>query len=50
MDEHGQLEHATARSNDYVSHEQMYRAFVTLTRSAVAVIAVVVIPMAIFLT
>ena len=50
MDDHGQLEYATARGNDYVGHEQTYRTFVTLTRSALAVIAVIVILMAIFLT
>ena len=47
---HGQLEYATATGNDYPSHEQMYHTFVTLTKTAVAVIAVVVILMAIFLT
>jgi hypothetical protein len=50
MDEHGQLEYATASGNDYVGHEQMYRSFVTLTRSAAAVIVVILILMAIFLT
>jgi Bacterial aa3 type cytochrome c oxidase subunit IV len=50
MDDHGQLEYATARGNDYVAHEQMYRTFVSLTKISVAVIAVVVILMAIFLT
>lgn len=50
MDDHGQLEYATARGNDYVAHEQMYRTFVGLTKISVAVIAVVVILMAIFLT
>jgi hypothetical protein len=50
MVDHGQLEYATARGNDYVGHEQMYRTFVTLTRSAVVVIAIIVILMAIFLT
>jgi hypothetical protein len=50
MDEHGRLEYATATGNDYPGHEQMYRTFVSLTKSAVAVIAVVVILMAIFLT
>ncbi len=49
MDDHGQLEYATAKGNDYVGHEQMYHTFVTLTRTAVAVIAVIVILMAIFL-
>jgi Bacterial aa3 type cytochrome c oxidase subunit IV len=50
MDDHGQLEYATATGNDYLAHEQTYRAFVTLTKSAVAVIAVILILMAIFLT
>ena len=50
MDDHGQLEYATASGNDYAGHEQMYHTFVTLTRSAVAVIAVILILMAIFLT
>ena len=50
MDNHGQLEYATARGNDYVAHEQMFHTFVTLTKSAVAVLAVILILMAIFLT
>ena len=50
MDDHGQLEYATARGNDYVGHEQTYRTFVTLTRSAIAVVVVILILMAIFLT
>jgi hypothetical protein len=50
MDDHGQLEYATARGNDYLGHEQMYRTFVTLMTSAVAVIAVILILMVIFLT
>jgi len=50
MDDHGQLEYATARGNDYLAHEQMYHTFVTLTKTGVAVIAVIVILMAIFLT
>jgi hypothetical protein len=50
MDDHGQLEYGTAGGNDYPGHEQMYRTFVTLTKSAIAVIAAIVILMAIFLT
>jgi len=50
MDEHGQLEYGTATGNDYVAHEQMFHTFVTLTKSAVAVLAVILILMAIFLT
>ena len=47
---HGQLEYATATGNDYPAHVQMYCTFVTLTRSAIAVIAVILTLMAIFLT
>jgi len=50
MNDHGQIEYATATGNDYEGHEQTYRTFVTLTKISVAVIAVVVILMAIFLT
>jgi hypothetical protein len=50
MDDHGQLEYGTATGNDYVAHEQMFHTFVTLTKSAVAVLAVILILMAIFLT
>jgi hypothetical protein len=49
MDDHDQLEYATASGNDYLGHEQMYRTFVTLTKTAVAVIVVILILMAIFL-
>jgi hypothetical protein len=49
MDDHGQLEYATAEGNDYANHEHMYRTFVTLTRTAIVVIAGIVILMAIFL-
>ena len=50
MDDHGQLEYATASGNDYPAHEQTYRTFVTLTKISVAVIAGIVVLMAIFLT
>lgn len=50
MADHGEFEYASARGNDYASHEQTYRTFVTLTMTAVAVVAVIVILMAIFLT
>lgn len=49
MDSHGELQYATAQGNDYIGHEQAYRSFVTLTRSAVVAIAGIVILMAIFL-
>ena len=47
---HGQLEYATATGNDYPAHEQMYRTFVTMTKRFLAVIVVILILMAIFLT
>lgn len=49
MDNHGQLEYGAAQGNDYVGHEETYRNFVTLTKSAVAVVACIVVLMAIFL-
>jgi len=50
MADHGELEYATADGNDYPAHEQTYRSFVTLVKSVVAVVTVIVILMAIFLT
>jgi hypothetical protein len=50
MADHGELEYATAEGNDYPAHEQMYRSFVTLVKVGIAVIAVIVILMAYFLT
>ena len=50
MDDHGQIEYATASGNDYQAHEQQYHTFVTITKYFVALIAVIVILMAIFLT
>lgn len=48
-DNHDQVQYATAEGNDYVGHEQAYRGFVTLTRTAVVVIAGIVVLMAVFL-
>lgn len=50
MAEHGELEYATATGNDLAAHEQTYRNFLTLVKFVVAVIAVILILMAIFLT
>jgi len=49
MDNHGEVQYATASGNDYAGHEQTYHTFLTLTRTAIAVIACIVILMAIFL-
>ena len=49
MADHGELEYATAAGNDLPAHEQMYRNFVTLVKTVLAVVVVIVILMAIFL-
>ena len=50
MAEHGEAEYATATGNDLAAHEQTYQSFVTLVKAAIAVVVVVLILMAIFLT
>jgi hypothetical protein len=50
MADHAQVEYATATGNDYPAHEQMYRNFITLVKTVVAVVVTIVILMAIFLT
>jgi hypothetical protein len=50
MTDHGELEYASATGNDYPSHEQTYRSFVTLVKGMIVVVAIIVIGMAIFLT
>jgi len=49
MADHGEFEYASAAGNDYPAHEQTYRSFVTLVKSTLAVVVVIVILMAIFL-
>jgi Bacterial aa3 type cytochrome c oxidase subunit IV len=49
MADHGELEYATADGNDLPAHEQTYRNFVTLVKSVLAVVVVIVILMAFFL-
>jgi hypothetical protein len=50
MADHGELEYATADGNDYPAHEQAYRSFITMVKVCLAVIVVIVILMAYFLT
>jgi hypothetical protein len=50
MADHGELEYATATGNDQAAHEQTYRSFITLVKVSIAVIAVILILMAYFLT
>jgi len=47
---HGEVEYATAEGNDYPAHEQMYRTFITLTKVMIAIVVVIVVLMAYFLT
>ena len=49
MDDHGQVEYATATGNDYAEHVRTYRNFVTLVKSVVVVIAIILILLAYFL-
>ena len=49
MAEHGAIEYDTATGNDYEQHEHTYRAFVRLSKALVAVSAIVLALMAIFL-
>ena len=50
MADHGDLEYASATGNDYPAHEQMYRSFLTLVRVVLAVVVIILIGMAYFLT
>jgi hypothetical protein len=50
MAEHGELEYASATGNDLPAHEQTYRNFLTLVKAGIAVVVVILIVMAIFLT
>jgi hypothetical protein len=48
MADHGELEYANATGNDYAAHEQTYRSFVTLVKTVLAVVIVILILMAFF--
>jgi hypothetical protein len=50
MADHGELEYATAAGNDYASHEQTYLAFVKMAKWGVAIVVIIVVLMAYFLT
>jgi hypothetical protein len=50
MADHGEVEYATAMGNDYPAHEETYRNFITLVKVTMAVIVVIVLGMAYFLT
>ena len=50
MADHAEIQYATATRNDYPAHEQTYRNFVTLVKVSLAIIVVILILMAFFLT
>jgi Bacterial aa3 type cytochrome c oxidase subunit IV len=50
MADHVEVQYATATGNDYPAHEQMYRSFTTLVKVSLAIIVVILIFMAYFLT
>jgi Bacterial aa3 type cytochrome c oxidase subunit IV len=49
MADHGEVEYATATGNDYAAHEETYRSFVTLVKTILAIVVVILILMAYFL-
>jgi hypothetical protein len=49
MAEHAEIEYATATGNDYRSHEDTYRNFITLVKVSLAVVVMILILMAFFL-
>jgi hypothetical protein len=49
MADHGEVEYATATGNDYEAHEETYRNFITLTKSVLVTVVVIVVLMAYFL-
>jgi hypothetical protein len=50
MADHAEVEYSTATGNDYPAHEQTYRNFISLTKVMMAIIIVIVVLMAYFLT
>lgn len=50
MADHGEVEYTTATGNDYPAHEQTYNNFITLVKVTMAIVIVIVIGMAYFLT
>jgi hypothetical protein len=49
MADHGEVEYATATGNDYPAHEETYRHFVTLVKTVLAIVVVILILLAYFL-
>jgi hypothetical protein len=49
MADHAELQYASATGNDLPAHEQTYQNFITLVKTSLAVIVVILILMAFFL-
>jgi hypothetical protein len=49
MADHAELEYGSATGNDMLAHEQTYHNFITLVKTSLAVIVVILILMAFFL-
>jgi heme O synthase-like polyprenyltransferase len=49
MADHREVEYATADGNDYAEHESTYDAFISLTKSAVIFLVILLMLMAYFL-
>ncbi len=49
MADHGELEYATATGNDLPAHEETYRNFLTLVKTVLAIVVVILILLAYFL-
>jgi hypothetical protein len=50
MADHGKVEYATASGNDYQSHENTYRLFISMTKWGTIIIVLILAVMAYFLT
>ena len=50
MADHGEVEYGTAEGNDLAAHEETYQNFITLVKVIMAVVIIIVIGMAYFLT
>jgi len=50
MADDAELQYATAAGNDLPAHERTYRGFITLVKTSLAVIVVILILIAFFLT
>ena len=49
MADHAEVEYATAPGNDLAAHEQTYRNFVTLVKTVLGVVVVILILLAYFI-